>query len=361
MAIDGTADVGGVGQHAVDRGGVPAHRAPVCRAAGVLQAAADLAQAQPLQPDPGEDLPDRGRLLGDNLEAGHAATLILGDVAVAERRGGERAEQAGARRMAAPAPTAFQNLGALVLGDHPLDLQQQVVLGRAGDRAVEEDDLSAGAPELLHQQHLVGMAASQPVGGMDIETIDAAGRHGIAQPLQRRAQQAGAAVALVDIGVIGLELATIGGDALAQRGDLAGDGVIARLLLGRHTRVESDLSHAYLRAGLPSPPAVDGRARLGARSCAGSAPGGCRRRSGTAGRTGWSRTIPAPPGVGDPCVGPWAPPSAVAPDLGLRLGGNRPWLHSASRRIMADHSKCGLARLYERSTYRTVSWLTTMP
>ena len=124
----------------------------------------------------------------------------------------------------------------------PLDLQQQVVLGRAADRAVEEDDLDAGAAELLHQQHLVGIAAGQPVGGVDVERSMRPGRHGVAQPLQRRAQQAGAAVALVDVGVVGLELPAIGGDALAQRGDLAGDGVVARLLLGRDARVESDMT-----------------------------------------------------------------------------------------------------------------------
>jgi hypothetical protein len=73
------------------------------------------------------------------------------------------------------------------LGDHPLDLQQQVVLGRAADRVVEEDDLGADAPELLHEQHLMGMAAGQPVGGVDVETVDAARRRGIAQTLQRRA------------------------------------------------------------------------------------------------------------------------------------------------------------------------------
>ena len=154
---------------------------------GSLQAATDLAQAQPFQPDPGEDQPDRDRLLGNHLEAGHAAALILGDVAVTERRGGERAEQARARCMAAPAAAALQDPGALVLGDNTLDLQQQVVLRRAADRTVEEDDLGAGTPELLHQQHLMGLAAGQPVGGMDVETVDAAGRHGVTQPLQSRA------------------------------------------------------------------------------------------------------------------------------------------------------------------------------
>jgi hypothetical protein len=79
----------------------------------------------------------------------------------------------------------------------------------------------------------MGIAARQPIGHGRSDGRCFRPRHGVAQPLQRRPQEARAAIALVDIGLIGLKLPAIGGDALAPRGDLAGDGVSTRLPLGR--------------------------------------------------------------------------------------------------------------------------------
>ena len=52
--------------------------------------------------------------------------------------------------MAPSSPAPLQDLGALVFGNHALDLKQQVVLRAGADGTVQEDDLDAGAPELLH-------------------------------------------------------------------------------------------------------------------------------------------------------------------------------------------------------------------
>jgi hypothetical protein len=117
--------------------------------------------------------------------------------------------------VAASPSAALQDLRPLVLGDHPLHLQQEVVLRRAADGPVQEDHLDAGAAELFHQQRLVGVAAGEPVGGLHIEPLDGPGRHHVAQPLQRRADEGGAAEALIGIGMIGLELSAIGSDPLA--------------------------------------------------------------------------------------------------------------------------------------------------
>lgn len=47
------------------------------------------------------------------------------------------------------AATTLQDLGTLVLGDHALDLQQQVFLGGMADVAVEEDDLDTTTLQLI--------------------------------------------------------------------------------------------------------------------------------------------------------------------------------------------------------------------
>jgi hypothetical protein len=53
--------------------------------------------------------------------------------------------------VALAAAATLEDLGALVLGHHTLDLQEQVVLRRHPDRAVEEHDLGAAAAELVEQ------------------------------------------------------------------------------------------------------------------------------------------------------------------------------------------------------------------
>jgi len=104
----------------------------------------------------------------------------------------------------ASTPAALQDFGALVFSDHTLHLQQQVVLCGATNGPVQEQHLGSGTAELLHQQGLMRMAAGQAVRREDVKPSDAPCRCRIAQPFQRWADQERTAVALVDIGVIGL-------------------------------------------------------------------------------------------------------------------------------------------------------------
>ena len=161
--------------------------------------------------------------------------------------------------MAPPAPAPLQDLGALVLGDHPLDLEQEVVLGAGTDRSVDEHHLGTGPSELLDQQDLVGVAARQAVGSEDVDAVDQTARHPVAQPLQSRAPQGGAAEPLVDKDILGLERDAVGADPVAQRGHLAVHGVAARLLISRNPCVKGDLKVRHpqpsdLAAWLPRRP-----------------------------------------------------------------------------------------------------------
>jgi hypothetical protein len=179
-----------------------------------LQTAADLAQAEPVVADPVEHrLNDLG-LVRNHIEAGDPATLILGHVTVPKRRRGERTQQARARRMTASAPTALEDLGAFIFGNHALHLQQQVVLGCAADGTVQEDNLGAAATELLHQQGLMGVTAGQTVRRKHIKPRDASRGHRIAQSFKCRANEQRTAVAVVDVGVVGLKLTPVGCDPL---------------------------------------------------------------------------------------------------------------------------------------------------
>ena len=150
----------------------------------VVQAPADPGQRQALVPDPGEDLAhDPGGVLVD-LVAGVSSASLTRDVAVAEGRAGQDADGTRLGAVALAAPAALQHLGPLVLGEHALQLQQQAVLGRGPDRAIEEDHLRAGVGELLEQQHLMRVAAGETIRGMDVDDIDRRERDEVAQTLQ---------------------------------------------------------------------------------------------------------------------------------------------------------------------------------
>ena len=257
MPVHRPPDIGHVAQHAVQGRGIPKAAAASVRNTGLLQTATYFAQAQPLQADPGEDEPHEPCFLRHHVEPRHATTLVLRHVAIPERGGGESAQQTRTCRVTASTPATLQNLGPLILGNHALHLQQQIILGRAANRPVHEQHLHPGAAELFHQQSLVCVAPGQSVGSKDIQLVDAPRRSRVAQPFQRRTNKDRAAVTLVDIGVIRLELPTIGGNPLAEGRDLAGNGVVARLPLGRDACIEGDMTvrHAYLRlCGLACPP-----------------------------------------------------------------------------------------------------------
>ena len=56
------------------------------------------------------------------------------------------------------APAApLQDLGPLILGDHPLDLEQQVLGGVMAEGIAQEDDLDAAMGELFEDQDLISI------------------------------------------------------------------------------------------------------------------------------------------------------------------------------------------------------------
>ncbi len=123
--------------------------------------------------------------------------LALADIAVAERGAREHVDRAasGPMRLAAAGP--FQDLGALVLGDHALELHQQCVFGAVAARALDEHHGRAGLGELLDQQRLIGVLASQPVGRVDQQHVHRDLADQIAQLFQRRPDQTRPGLAVV--------------------------------------------------------------------------------------------------------------------------------------------------------------------
>ncbi len=85
---------------------------------------------------------------------------------------------------------------------------------------------------------MVGVAASEAVGGKNANDVDLAIAHGVAQCIQTRAVETGPTVAFVteDMGLIQVVSCVVGPGA--QGVELAVDGLLALLALGRDAGVD---------------------------------------------------------------------------------------------------------------------------
>ena len=246
----GAAEHGGspirrIAQHPVEGGGIPVLQSGAGHATHTLQSTASIAQTYPLDADPAKQLSNHLGLVLNDLELGSPTAGMPVDIAIAKRSATHRTDSAGARRMASPTPAAFQNAGALILGDHALNLQQQIVLGRTANRSIEEDDVNTAAAKLLDQQNLIGIPPGQPIGSVHINPIELATRHGVAQAFQSWASQRGAAAALVDVGMMRIDGDRVGTSPLVQSCKLAGDRIATCLAICGHAGVEAsrDATH----------------------------------------------------------------------------------------------------------------------
>src|SRR4051794_35977644 len=141
--------IGRVAEKGPDPASAPRLLAAARRTALPLQAAADLAEAEAVAANPREDLADHLCFVLNDLVAGNTATVVLADIAIAVRRPTKHVHRSHAGGVQLAAAASLLDLGALVFRHHALNLQQQVILGRHPDWAVEEDDLHPGAVQFI--------------------------------------------------------------------------------------------------------------------------------------------------------------------------------------------------------------------
>src|SRR5579885_2207689 len=99
--------------------------------------------------------------------------------------------------MSLPTPTALQNFCSLIFGDHPLDLEQELIFWSLPDLSVEEDHLDPRSEKLFQQEHLVRVVAGKSIWAMHIDLIQAPCCRDIAQAFQSGANEGRPAVAIV--------------------------------------------------------------------------------------------------------------------------------------------------------------------
>jgi hypothetical protein len=143
-----------------------------------------------------------------------------------------------ARPLQLAAAEALAQHRALVFGDGALDLQQELVVRVVRDRVVQERHLAAGPAELLQEQDLVGVAPRQAIGAQHRDEPDGAVADGVAQRVEAGSVEAATAVALVAEDVLLRKLVSLSPDPVPKGGELAVDGLLAFLALGRDAGIE---------------------------------------------------------------------------------------------------------------------------
>jgi len=196
----------------------------------------DLAHGHPFVDQPAVEHPHHRGLVLVDLQVPRDA-VSLGHVAVAiGALAGTPLPSPGLLQLAAAEPLGGD--GPLVLGDGPLDLEQELIVRVVGEGSVDELDVAGSLAELLQQEDLVGVAAGQPVGAVDAEDVELALAGGVAEAVERRTIEPRARVALVNVDMIVFQFVAVGGRPAAQGVELAVHGLLTPLLLGRDPGVD---------------------------------------------------------------------------------------------------------------------------
>jgi hypothetical protein len=114
---------------------------------------------------------------------GGAGVLGLADVPVPERRAGQHVDRPGLGPVGLAAAVPFQDLRFLVFGEHPLELDEELVLRAVTLWTLDELDPGSGPGEFLDQQRLVGELTGQPVRGVAQHHVHSDPGDQVPQPL----------------------------------------------------------------------------------------------------------------------------------------------------------------------------------
>jgi hypothetical protein len=127
---------------------------------------------------------------------------------------------------------ALQDLRPLVLGDHALELNQQLILGARALRCLHKEGLDTVASELFDQQDLVRVFAAQSIRRIGKYDLNVTLGSEIAHPLESRPLERGSAKAFVFEYPLPGHLQLVALRELDQRRRLARNGAFLALLLG---------------------------------------------------------------------------------------------------------------------------------
>jgi hypothetical protein len=252
FAKGGGPHIRGVLSHAPHRTAIPHGLAGPGDLPRLGEAPTDCPNRQALAADPGKDLADHLGFSRDKLIPRLSPAGILRHLAIPIGRPAEHIHHAGPRGISLATPRAFDDLGALILGDHPLDLQEQVLFRALASGPVETNDLAPGAPARIDQQDLLRIFAREAIRGVPREAVHGPCRHHIAQPLEGRPDEGRPAVPLSKARHGGWDCQAFRCHAFPQRSPLTRDSLGFGLLLGRDACLHCSLGGMHDADLLPT-------------------------------------------------------------------------------------------------------------
>jgi hypothetical protein len=186
---------------------------------------------------PGKDGFDQGSFGGLDPDP-CGVTRALEPQPIAVRRHAPGQQQPCLQLVQAAATHPFCDKHALVLSDRTANLQQELVVRILAHRAIEKLDVAARPFELLQQEHLVDIVACQTVGCGEDDLVTLRGRDRIAQGIQSRSAQRGAAHTVVAKDPLLVHISSVVGAPRPQARELLVTGLLLGLSLSRHPHIE---------------------------------------------------------------------------------------------------------------------------
>jgi hypothetical protein len=178
-------------------------------------------------------------------------TISFADVTISVWSLAKDTDRASAGRVHLPTSAPLEDLGPFIFSDHPLHLEQQLLLRLVADLVVKENDLDATALKFLHEEDLISIFASQAIGRVDIEAIDQASGRSIAEAFQSRPDQHSSTLPLIDEAQQILHIESVLAGALREGFDLAVDCVFLGLLIRRYAGIDRSLDSRFIHGDVP--------------------------------------------------------------------------------------------------------------
>jgi hypothetical protein len=163
FAIARPATVCRVAQHAPDRRALPTRGRRPGRNLPLIQQARNRVDAQALPRVRLKHQPHNGGFRLEDLVVGRRG-VILPHIPIPVGSARQDVDRSLPCTMTLAAARPLGNLRPLVLCDHALELEQQLIFGRRTRGRLQEDEFHAVAGQLFGQQDLVGILAAEPVG-----------------------------------------------------------------------------------------------------------------------------------------------------------------------------------------------------
>ena len=163
-----------ISEHIPDRGTIPDPSLLARVFFGRIQAATDLTNGAAILSDPQLiDLTHRRGLPPARCQNELADPPLLAHIPIAIGGSDSRHSLPNLSGKSFPTSAPFEDFGSLVLGDHALNLQKQLIFRGLPNFSVEKMHFDSSTEKLFEQKNLMSVMACKPIRAVNIHLINA--------------------------------------------------------------------------------------------------------------------------------------------------------------------------------------------